>query len=119
MKRVTDTSRDAIAEITRTLPAREAAVFDALRRLCARGVLPTAYELLMFMQGEQATALDLNTVRPRLTALAAAGKVQKSGKRQCEVTGRRVYVWTIAAQPRELDARIEQRPPATQTEIVF
>lgn len=74
MKRTTDTSREALASVGRTLPRREANVLDALARMTRHGVPPTAYELLTFMQMADPT-LDLNAVRPRLTALKDAGRV--------------------------------------------
>lgn len=95
MKRIADTSRAAFRDITRTIQPREAEVLDALsayRR--GRGVDPTAYELLRWLQVGNAN-IDLNGIRPRLTALRDAGAVETTGKRACAVTGKRVFTWAV------------------------
>jgi Fe2+ or Zn2+ uptake regulation protein len=93
----TDTSRTAhqtLRPITRT---RELAVLDGLARYRRdRGLDPTAYELLQFLQGENPT-LDLNAVRPRLTELETAGEVRKAEKRPCAITRKRVYTWAVVS----------------------
>lgn len=113
MTRTADTSREALASVGRTLARREANVLDALARMIRHGVPPTAYELLKFMQVADPT-LDVNGVRPRLTALKDAGRVQTAGKRVCAVTDKRVFTWTTATPAqRAPDAQRARDVPAT------
>ena len=117
MKRVVETSREAFGELQHELQPREAAVLDGLgncRRAHDRD--PTAYELLRFMQVEKPT-LDLNAVRPRLTALRDTGYVETTGKRTCAVTGKRVFVWAMRVsppQPAPYSTRTTVTPAAQQ-----
>lgn len=90
-KAMADTSLQVYREIAPSLPAREAAVLDALRQHQAP---PTAYELFEWMSARRLAA-DLNSVRPRLTALLEKGLVAAGDKRPCGVTGHTVYTWRI------------------------
>jgi Fe2+ or Zn2+ uptake regulation protein len=99
MKRVAQTSRASLRDLGASLTSRRLAVLSALRTFRAtEGYAPTAYELLRWMRHDNAH-LDLNSVRPRLTELKDTGRVTTADKRQCLVTGKRVYTWT-AASPR-------------------
>lgn len=99
MTRAADTSRVALASLQPTVAARAAAVLDALQRYWTHHRIdPTSYELLQWMRIENPT-LDLNAVRPRLTELRDAGRVQTTGKRVCAVTEKRVYVWAVTSSP--------------------
>lgn len=101
---VQDTSHAAYSGLRGGLPRRERQVWDALAA-CRRA--PTAYELTDAMQ-RAGVAFDLNSVRPRLTALHEKGHVRRCGKRACGVTGKRVYTWAVIAghppAPRERKA---------------
>lgn len=93
----TDTSRAARKELEPTVATRESEVLDALQRFRGHHASdPTAYELLRWMQIQNPT-LDHNAVRPRLTELAHAGRVQKAHKRQCAITEKRVYTWRVVS----------------------
>jgi hypothetical protein len=96
MKRVADTSRASRRDLEPSRRQRELDVVDALQRCCRTGSDPTAYELLRWMQVEN-PVLDLNAVRPRLSELRDAGRVETTGKRRCQVTGKRVYTWAVMA----------------------
>ena len=90
------TSLEALAAIRKTLPMREAAVFEALELMVAlrSGVRPpTAYELLRYMQSGKDGAFDLNSVRPRLTALKEKGLVENGDKVVCMVTKKKAFTW--------------------------
>ena len=94
-KRVASTSIEAYRAITPELPQREHEVLIGLRRYYAvYRRWPTAYELLRWMQTE-GVAFDVNSVRPRLTALRARGRVRQADKRPCTVTRRTVFTWVI------------------------
>lgn len=93
---VQDTSLDAYADLRSTLSQRERAVWHALGTFQRP---PTAYELLKAMQRDYPT-IDLNGVRPRLTALLEKGCVETRGKRPCTVTGKTALTWrAIAGRP--------------------
>ena len=95
-KHVTTTSLDAYAELQISLPRREVLVWTALAQ-CV--VPPTSYELTERMKAD-GLAKDLNSTRPRLTALLKKRCVQTVGKRICTVTGKRVFTWwAIAGRP--------------------
>ncbi len=95
------TSLEALAAIRKTLPMREAAVFEALELMVAlRGPSlrpPTAYELLRYMQDRRDGAFDLNSVRPRLTALKEKGLVENGDKVECTVTRKKAFTWQPSA----------------------
>ena len=88
-KQVRDTSIAVYREIAPSVPRREQAVLDALSMFA---VPTTAYELFGYMRYHR-TAFDLNSVRPRLTALLARHCVERCAKRPCRITGRTVYTW--------------------------
>ena len=91
-KHVQDTSIEAYREIAPTLQARERLVLGWL--LQAKEP-PTAYELFARMQAA-GDAADLNSVRPRLTALESKHVIEKGAKRICRITGKRAYTWTAS-----------------------
>ncbi len=93
---VQPTSHAAYDEIRPELASRELLVLAALRRYEQHHrAWPTAYELFEFMKRLQ-LATDLNSVRPRLTALRAKEQVfNPSVKRHCGVTGKRAFTWAI------------------------
>lgn len=94
-KGVASTSLTAYRDIQDSLPSREAAVLVGLRRYQAvHGRWPTSYELYRAMAAE-GYAFDLNSVRPRLTALWGKGHVIQTARRRCTVTGKRAYVWAV------------------------
>jgi hypothetical protein len=119
MKRITDTSREALATLHPDRATRDAQVIDGLRRYRqAQGSDPTAYELLRFLQREHPW-LDLNAVRPRLTELEDAARVRKGDKRRCAVTGKQVYTWAVASPtPRAVPGLEQPRyVPPVQSEL--
>jgi Fe2+ or Zn2+ uptake regulation protein len=93
---VRDTSLAAYDGLQASLPRRERLVWAALAEC---DTPPTAYELTERMR-QHGDAFDLNSVRPRLTALYEKGSVRRLGKRACRITGKRVYTWqAIAGRP--------------------
>lgn len=100
------TSLEALAAIRKTLPMREAAVLEALELMVAlrSGVRPpTAYELLRFMQDRtNGEVFDLNSVRPRLTALKERGLVENGDKVECSVTRKKAFTWQLSRQVLEV-----------------
>ena len=81
-------------DIVPTLPRREALV---LAGLTDRAPM-TAYELFRSMEADGLAddgLFDLNSVRPRLTALVDRGLVEKGEKRACTVTGKTVYTYRL------------------------
>lgn len=99
------TSLEALAAIRKTLPMREAAVFEALELMVALrfGIRPpTAYELLRYMQSRSnGEVFDLNSVRPRLTALKERGLVENGDKVVCTVTRKKAFTWQPSAMWRQ------------------
>lgn len=90
---VRDTSASAYHELRASLPRRERLVWEALSKCL---MAPTAYELTETMK-RAGLAFDLNSVRPRLTALFEKDSVRRLGKRTCAITGRTVYTWAVVA----------------------
>lgn len=58
---------------------------------------PTALELIAWARARGEQVFDVNSVRPRLTALVEAGLVETAGKRPCRVSGVTVHTWRVAA----------------------
>jgi hypothetical protein len=56
---------------------------------------PTARELAAWMARQGEPVDDINSVRPRLTALVEAGLVETAGKRRCKVSGKTVLTWRV------------------------
>lgn len=101
------TSLEALAAIRKTLPLREKLVFESLLLYMAlRGPSlrpPTAYELLRFMQERsRGEVFDVNSVRPRLTALKEQGLIENGDKVMCTVTQKKAFTWLPAMQVREV-----------------
>lgn len=90
-KQMADTSLQVYREIAADLSRREEAVLSALRRCLTP---PTAYELFEQMHARH-EAVDLNSVRPRLTALLQKRRVRRGERRTCHVTGRSAYTWEL------------------------
>jgi hypothetical protein len=92
------TSLEAYSQIEPTLAERERAVLLGLRRFREqRGIWPTAYELFRFMYDQGIGHVqDLNSVRPRLTALYQAHLVEhEREKRPCTITGITALTWRL------------------------
>jgi hypothetical protein len=94
-KAVQETSLQAYREIAPTLPVREAQALEALMLDFAEP--PTAYELFSVMQ-DNGDAYDLNSVRPRLTALETKGLIEKGPKRACRITGKTAFTWRLVTE---------------------
>ena len=56
---------------------------------------PTALELLAWARVKGETLFDVNSMRPRLTALVGDGLVESAGKRRCSVSGKTVHTWRV------------------------
>jgi hypothetical protein len=61
----------------------------------ATQVSPTALELLAWMRARGESAFDVNSIRPRITALVDAGLMTSRGKRRCGVSGKTVHIWGV------------------------
>jgi hypothetical protein len=95
---VASTSRKAYDELKPTLAGRELFVLAELRAYeRERNQQPTSYELVAFAQSRWPDhAIDLNTVRPRLTGLLKTRKlIVKDEKRPCSVTGKTAWTWRV------------------------
>lgn len=95
---VASTSFKAYDEIKPTLNGRENFVLAELRAYeREHGSQPTSYELVVFAHGRWPDhGIDLNTVRPRLTALYKERKlIVKDAKRSCAVTGKTAWTWRV------------------------
>lgn len=85
---VEDTSLDAYIEIKPTLGSRQKAVLDAIHHIVSTfNTYPTNLEISKFM------GLPINSITPRTNELDKLGKVWKSHKRTCNVSGRLAYTW--------------------------
>lgn len=91
MKRVRDTSALALRSLD--LPRREQIVLTALQQWT--GPAPTSYELTRWLQADD-LAFDVNSCRPRISALVDKGLVVAGPRRACRVTGKSAYTWLIA-----------------------
>lgn len=95
---VASTSLEAYAGLRGSLPECEAAVLIGLRRYVAvHHHAPTAYELFQFMASEH-SAVDLNSVRPRITSLYHKGTLTRGTKRACRITNKSAYTWAITQE---------------------
>ena len=89
------TSIEAYRALVPELPQREHEVLIGLRRYRSiYGHWPTSYELFRLMEAE-GVALDLNSVRPRLTALWKRERVIQTTRRRCTVTGKTAHTWAV------------------------
>jgi hypothetical protein len=52
--------------------------------------------------------VDVNTVRPRITEMEAAGWVKRGEKRRCTVSAKRVFTWELATPRPAAAAPTEQ-----------
>ena len=103
-KRVSETSKEAYAELQPTLTKKERNVLSELTEFVAlTSRHPTAYELFNFMHG-RGKAKDLNDVRPRLSEMADPEKgkrfAEKIGKRRCEVSRKNAWTWKVTERGR-------------------
>lgn len=108
-KRVASSSRESLARVADELRGREHTIWLALQRYRLHHVCdPTAYELFreMHARGE---AFDVNSVRPRLTALKDRGLAETCGRRRCSVTGRTVHTWREKPTDSQVVERNETR----------
>lgn len=95
---VASTSRKAYDEIKPSLQGRELFVLAELRAYeREHQTQPTAYELVKFAQERWPDQpIDLNTVRPRLTALFKERRlILKHAKKSCSVTGKTAWTWRV------------------------
>jgi hypothetical protein len=81
-QRHSDTSREAAAEVTPSLSARQASVLA-----CYGPLGLTDEELVTYMNG------DPSSLRPRRIELVAKGMLQDSGTTRKTRSGRRAVVW--------------------------
>lgn len=57
---------------------------------------PTARELFVWAVNVRKEQLDdINSIRPRITALVEAGLVEPRDKRRCAVSGKTVHTWAV------------------------
>lgn len=57
---------------------------------------PTARELFVWAVNVRKERLDdINSIRPRISALVDAGLVEPRGKRRCGVSGKVVHYWAV------------------------
>ena len=57
---------------------------------------PTARELFVWAVNVRGERLDdINSIRPRITALVESGLVEPRDKRRCAVSGKTVHTWAI------------------------
>lgn len=54
---------------------------------------PSSLELMRWMQNKGEGVFDINSIRPRITALVAAKVVMAYPKRTCRVSGQTVCTW--------------------------
>lgn len=112
--RQADTARDVYRDdILPTLESRQQFVRDHLRAYIEQhdGEAPTALELLAFVQARwPGRPFDVNTIRPRLTAMNDMHMVRMDAKRRCRISGKRVYTWALD-EPRQAAER-EPQPQA-------
>ena len=79
-------------------PTQVATVTSRMRKshnTSTRQTSPTALELLDWARAQGETLFDINSLRPRLTALVEAGHVETAGKRRCRVSGKTVHTWRV------------------------
>lgn len=88
-------------DIEPTILGRQMFVRGNLARYIARRAqTPTGLELLALMQEWFPDShLDVNSIRPRLTELAAKGLVRRGPKRTCSMSGKTAITWELAEPP--------------------
>ena len=103
-KRQRQTARQVYREIREQAKRRKAAGLETREEQILRLVAahwnatqtsPTALELLAWARGRGELLFDVNSVRPRITALFACGLIDKVAKRRCTVSGKRVWTWAV------------------------
>lgn len=96
-KRVRETSREALRDISPTLGRRQTVVLVALHNyIQLRGVEPTSSELMRYME-----VTDPNSCRPRLTELSELRYVEASETPTvCPVTGKKAHTWRVTDRGR-------------------
>lgn len=94
MKRVRTTSAAVYRDLQPSLQRREQIVLDALTAW--QGPRPTSYELTRWLQADH-LAFDVNSCRPRISALVDKGLLEPGPKRSCRVTGKTAFTWIVVA----------------------
>lgn len=109
-KRARQTSREIYRrqraeDIQRAINGQETREGQVLRLLAAfwnrYQFSPTALEVMRWGQEQGEPLFDVNSVRPRITALVAAGLVEPRARRVCQVSGKTVWTWAC----REIGSR--------------
>lgn len=59
---------------------------------------PSALELLAWARNKGEHLFDVNSLRPRITALAESGLVESAGKRACHISGKTVHAWRVVSR---------------------
>ena len=87
-----ETRRESYEAAKRDAAARRRVVYEILKE---RGGI-TAREVAAELHRRGITATDeRNFAAPRLTELKEAGKIEATGKKICEYTGRSVAIWAV------------------------
>lgn len=91
VRRAADQARAAAGEET-----REGQILRVLAwHWNATQTSPTARELFAWAVDRGEPLDDINSVRPRITALVECGLVEAAGKRACAISGKRVSTWRV------------------------
>ena len=103
-KRQRQTARQVYREIRDQAKRRKAAGLETREEQILRLVAahwnatqtsPTALELLAWARSRGELLFDVNSVRPRITALFACGLIDKVAKRRCAVSGKTAWTWSV------------------------
>ena len=106
-KRQRQTARQVYREIREQAKRRKAAGLETREEQILRLVAahwnatqtsPTALELMRWARDRGERLFDVNSVRPRITALVEAGLVDKGTKRRCQVSGKVAWTWAVREQ---------------------
>ncbi len=117
MTRQAETAIAAYRDLADVLSERQQLVRRLLVEYHARyECWPTGLELLRYATATHDTCrrFDVNSIRPRLFELHAQGYAAHGVKRECVVSGKRVYTW-VATQP--VAPRFEDLAQARQVEL--
>lgn len=91
VRRAADKARAAAGEETREGQVLRVLAWHWNKTQCS----PTARELFAWAVYHGEPLDDINSVRPRLTALVESGLIEVAGKRVCAVSGKRVSTWRV------------------------
>lgn len=99
------------ADIEPTLHGRQLFVRQQLEAFIAEySQAPTALELVRFVASKfPQRMVDVNTIRPRLFEMEQQGWVEHGEKRQCAISGKKVYTWEPSTPRVPLPEPIPQR----------